>query len=172
VSAAASRWYREPMVWLLVALPLASVVATGVLMRAAGDAGPLDSAPDPVRRSAQVQESDLAADLRALELGIATTARTGTSRGTLRIERATLPAGDLLLELVHPLDASRDRVVEPTVDGATLVVGGFDSRIGWHLRLRPASAQWRLVGRWDPARPDATIALRPALGASAATEPR
>ena len=37
MTAAPARWYREPFVWLLVALPLSSVVATGMLFRAGAE---------------------------------------------------------------------------------------------------------------------------------------
>ena len=65
-----ARWFREPTVWLLVALPLASVVATIALFRAGASGVPLDAAPDAVTRSAQVQQADLDADHRALALGL------------------------------------------------------------------------------------------------------
>ena len=80
MTAPPGRWYREPMVWLLVALPLASVVATLALLRIGGAGPPLDAVPDDVRRSAQVQQADLAPDERALALGLsapATVARGG-----------------------------------------------------------------------------------------------
>lgn len=49
--------WREPMLWLVLALPLAVLVAGALTVRAAIDSGPLDSAPG-VRRTGQVQVQD------------------------------------------------------------------------------------------------------------------
>lgn len=173
----ARRWFREPMVWLLVALPLASVVATVLLIRVAGGGAPLDSAPEAVQRSAQVQQRDLTPDRRAAERGLATTARvhaldTGLA---LAIDARALPPGPYDVQLVHPGDSRGDVRATVTADvGGHLVLAAFDPAIAWRLRLSPTGGDWRLVGRWDPARPDAAVVLRPALddGAPDAGAPR
>ena len=178
MTAPPGRWYREPMVWLLVALPLASVVATLALLRIGGAGPPLDAVPDDVRRSAQIQQADLAPDERALALGLSAPARLRRDDAggmALSIDARALPAGETALHLVHPLVAGRDRVLSLRREGDTLVADGFDPSVAWRLRLVPASGEWRLVARWDPARTgDATadpeartgvdVVLRPALG--------
>ena len=57
--------WREPMVWMLVALPLGSVVASAWLIAAALRSGGDDAIADPVQGTAQIQVSDLDPDLRA-----------------------------------------------------------------------------------------------------------
>lgn len=46
--------WREPVLWLVLALPLGVLVAGALLIRTAVQAGPLESAPG-VRRMGQVQ---------------------------------------------------------------------------------------------------------------------
>lgn len=162
------RWYHEPLVWLLVALPLVGMLATFALMKA-GAGMSFDAMPDEVRRSAQVQQRDLAADERALALGYRSSARLPLDSATLEVALAGLPDGDYVFELVHPLEASRDRRAVGQRDAGVLTVPDFDPAIGWRLRLAPASGEWRLVGRWDPSSLTREADLQPAF--AAATEP-
>lgn len=165
MNAPARRWWREPMTWLLVALPLASVVATIVLVRVGGAGASFDSAPEAVQRSAQVQQRDLAADERALSLGFVASLRRVDGGVHVTLDGATgvdPPVGGLQLALVHPADAAFDRTVTLDADGRAVL--DFDPAIRWRLRLAPADATWRLVGTWAPDAPDAASPLVPALG--------
>src|SRR5687768_18603051 len=115
MSVPARRWWREPMAWLLVALPLASVVATIVLVRVGGAGATFDAAPEPVQRSAQVQQRDLAADERALALGLAGGVRAIDGGVQVRVDAGGGAGRDARLDgsvltLVHPADAARHRV--------------------------------------------------------------
>ena len=166
MTAAPARWYREPFVWLLVALPLSSVVATGMLFRAGAAGPPVDATPDDVTRSAQVQQADLAADHRALALGLSAPARLhreGAGAVALLIDAAALPPGELTLQLVHPLAAARARAVALRRAGDARVADAFDPAVAWRLRLVPASGEWRLVARWQPG--SEAVVFVPALGA-------
>ena len=67
---ARSPW-REPMVWLVAALPLASVIAAfGLLIVDRRSSGSNDLVVDPVQRTAQVQVADLGPDARAQQLAL------------------------------------------------------------------------------------------------------
>lgn len=169
MNASARRWWREPVAWLLVALPLASVAATIVLVRVGGGGASLDSAPEPVQRSAQVQQRDLAADDLALARGLAAGVRTIDGGVEVRIDEngvGRLAATGLQLTFVHPVDAARDRTVTLDAAGRAQVV--FDPAIRWRLRLAPSDATWRLVGTWLP---DAGVRDQSLLPAFAPTEP-
>lgn len=163
MNAPASSALRQPLVWLVIALPLLSVVAGVSLLFVASD--PLDAVGDSVKRTAQVQETDLSRDFETQRLGLKAQARrTGDT-----IEVAPLGAGfaravPLELILRHPLRASEDRVatLAPTRAGWTARVEGLDAGHDWILELAPTDRRWRLVGRWQAGAPNA--ALQPALG--------
>ena len=55
--------WKEPMVWLVAAIPAASVVASvALLVSAARSSGNDDAVADRVQRTAQIQVADLAPD--------------------------------------------------------------------------------------------------------------
>lgn len=155
--------WREPMVWLVTALPAAVLVAgistLVIAVRAGGD----DALPDDVRRTAQIQVADLDADARAQALGLAALLRVdGDALEVLPVSGAIDRAAPLKLRLRHPTAEAGDRdlVLTPTARGwraAHVLDGGHD----WRLEVGPDDAQWRLVGRL-PARQRAAR-LSPAL---------
>src|SRR3546814_18805327 len=60
-SPTSSPW-RQPIVWLVVALVAAAVIGGVVMVRVAGQDGPMDAVPDDVARTGQVQQADLGPD--------------------------------------------------------------------------------------------------------------
>lgn len=159
-------WYREPMLALVIGLPLTAVVAAiGTLVIAAR--GPGDAMDHAVRRVAQVQTTDLAPDRKAARQGLAATAVIDDA-GAIRLQlraAAPLPADILLLTLRHATDPRRDR------SAALAHLGGADyagrlpaprSPGAHNAVLEPADGNWRLVGRL--AEGDQRINLQPALG--------
>jgi hypothetical protein len=142
MSAAQAAW-REPMVWLMLAIPLATVVAGLSTLRVAHADG-MDAEPDEVRRTAQAQVVDLAADRHAAELGL---------RASVRVDARGQPVlslpfpGGLELRLVHPTRASGDLRWTRAADGAW-----SGPRVPAHARgrwvLEDMAHAWRLVGRW------------------------
>lgn len=154
--------WRQPLVWLVFALPAMSVVAGLALVWIAE--GPIDAVADPVRRTAQVQDIDLTPDREAGRLGLS--AKVRRDGEWLRL----MPAGSgfdreasLELMLRHPVLASQDRkvVLAPNAGGWEGRVGPLDDAHDWVLELAPVDHRWRLRGRWIARAPDA--ALRPAL---------
>jgi hypothetical protein len=137
--------WREPMVWLVAALPAATVVAGFLLLDLAGR-DRSDAVAEPVRRIAQVQQADLAADRRAAAAGL---------EATLEIERATgavevafgMP-GAWTLALAHPIDARRDRHVPLDARNGTLhgSAGPIDAA-PYTATLESRDGAWRLAGR-------------------------
>lgn len=157
--------WREPMVWLVAAIPAMSIFAGVGLLVVAIRAGGADSVSDPVRRTAQVQVADLSPDALAASLHLRAVVR--TDAGGVEV----IPVdGDfdrnisLKLTLKHPIEARADRSMElqPTATGwhagATVEIDH-----DWVLDLSPADDRWRLQGRW-PARQQATVLL-PAVDA-------
>ena len=156
--------WREPMVWLVVAIPLAAVVAsTALLVSAARSTGNNDAVTDQVRRTAQIQVEDLAPDLAARELQLAATVSVEGERISLQPDGGDFPRdAELHLSLQHPLRAEDDfeLVLQPNANGwqATHALPlGHD----WNLTLAPADGRWRLQGR--PLHNMRKASLRPVL---------
>lgn len=140
-------WYREPFMWLVVALPLSSVVG-GIGMLVLVSRGPAaDSAPEHVQRMAQVQQTDLAPDQRARALALKASGERDAAGVTLTMDAADLPA-HLMLQLVHPTDAKHDVTLVLSGTGNRWTWSGdVDTNHAWRLRLGPADGRWRLVGQ-------------------------
>jgi uncharacterized protein len=151
------RWYREPMVWLMLALPASAVIAGVVTLQIAGRAR-WDASLDPVTRVAQVQTIDRAPDERAAVRGLA---------GSLRIDRANgavvvTPVGEfaaraVVLQFAHVADATHDRDVTLVAGPNGDFAGQVElARGAYELTLSPADASFRLRGRLA-ARVDAAV---------------
>lgn len=139
------------LAWLVIALPLSSVVAGITTLVIAARAGSADAVIDPVRRTAQIQEHDLAADRRTTAFGLAAQlTRSGSGDGiVVRIQGALPPAEALTLTLAHPLAGSMDRRIQLRRDGDRRYVStqAVSADHDWNMQLAPADGNWRLVGR-------------------------
>jgi hypothetical protein len=134
------------MLWLVCALPLASVVAGVALIRLAS-AGPDARGAEAVRRTAQSQVEDLAPDFAAARAGLAATLVVERATGALALELDAAHApGPLVLR--HPADAARDRFLALAFDGARWTATGPAPLDGaWRVELRARDASWRIDGR-------------------------
>lgn len=140
---------REPMMWLVIGLPLGAILASALLIRAALLDGNDDAVADPVRRTGQIQTLDLGADERARELGLSAVVQVGEK--TVRVFPVTGPfarGAPLQLALRHPHQAAADRELrlEPDALGwqsRALIASGHD----WNLELAAQDGDWRLSGR-------------------------
>lgn len=156
--------WREPMVWLVTAIPATAVIGTiALLIAASRSAGTDDSVADRVQRTAQVQVADLGPDAVAKQRGLTAVVRSGG--GVVEV----LPvAGEfdrsatLALALNHPMRADLDRrlLLVPTSTGWR-TESSIDLAHDWNVRLGPADGQWRLQGRW--AAGEQAAYLRPAV---------
>jgi len=142
--------WREPMVWLLVAIPALAVLASVVLLVAAGrTSGNNDLVPDKVQRTGQAQVGDLGPSQRARSMGLGAVVR--VSAGAIN----AFPTGGrfdrgkpLELSLAHPLEAAQDASFElkPTALGWH-ADGNVDTGHDWNARLQPQDGAWRIEGR-------------------------
>ncbi|KAF1687125.1 nitrogen fixation protein FixH [Pseudoxanthomonas broegbernensis] len=147
---ASSPW-RQPIVWLVIALVAASVIGGVVMVTVAGRDGPMDAVPDRVQRTGQVQQSDLGPDARAAELDLSAIVRVDREAGVVealpvtgRFDRAA----PLALRLHHPLRAAEDLSLrlQPT-DTGWRAEAALDLGHDWLLQLGPDDGGWRLRGR-------------------------
>lgn len=168
---------RNPMVWLIVGLPALVIVAAFVTLVLAIRSGGSDALPDDVKRTAQIQTTDLGPDAFAAAEKLS---------AVIRIEERAidiLPAsGELLktdevrkrpvrLSLQHPTRAADDRELElrPVAHGWR-VDDTLDLSHDWRVQLVGADARWRLHGRL-PKATRATL-LQPALETQTSADAR
>lgn len=141
-------FWREPMMWLVLGLPAASVVA-GVILVSLAARDSSDSVGDVVTRTAQIQVSDLSPDARARDLRLSAIVR--VDEGFLEVLPVT---GDfergqpLRLVLRHPALAASDLELraEPTDNGWRAEVE-LSLDHDWKLEVMPEGMPWRLQGR-------------------------
>lgn len=141
--------WRIPVMWLVVGLPLASIIAGVGLVVIAVRSGGADSVTDDVQRMAQVQTTDLGPDQQAQTMKLSAVVRVDAGR----IEVIPV-SGDfdrkfsLQLTLLHPTQARDDQVLAllPSARGWQGQVPIDDSH-DWKLLLQPLDARWRLKGR-------------------------
>lgn len=156
--------WKEPMVWLVVAIPAASVVASvALLVTAARSSGNNDVVADPVQRTAQIQVADLAPDIAARERGLVAVLRIeGELIELLPLAGAFPRDAALRLDLHHPARAQDDvyLLLQPTASGwqarQSLALGH-----DWNLTVGAIDRRWRLQGRLP--RGQREVRLQPAL---------
>lgn len=156
---------KNPVLLLLIGLPVATLSA-GVATLAVIGRGGLDTVGDPVRRTAQVQQVDLAADAAAQRMGL--DGRLVLDGPMLRVDVPGVEGvTNLRLRLEHPLDAAQDAEMALRPVMGRWEAPAFDARVGWRVSLVPADNAWRLVARWP--RGAEAIELAPALAGDAPT---
>ena len=141
--------WRMPVMWLVVGLPLASIIAGVGLVITAVNTGGADSVTDKVDRMSQIQTTDLGPDNQAQVLKLSAIMRVdGGMVEVLPVTGEFKRNAPLRLSLEHPLQAQEDRMLElkPSVHGWQ-VEADIDETHDWRLQLTPADTQWRLKGR-------------------------
>lgn len=144
-----SHWWQEPMVWLIIGLPLSAVVASLFTWWIAADgADPLVAEDYYKQGMAITQTLDKEARAASLGLGMQLRVEGGELRGHLHGRLDSYP-DRLLLTLVHPTRDERDVdiVLIATDQGeyrAPLPLLPAGQR---RLILQPEDRQWRLTGR-------------------------
>jgi len=144
-----SAW-REPMVWLLVGLPLASVAIGFALLFAAVHPGREDM--ETVRNVTKVgkllvaaQDAEPATPIETMGLVLRTK---GDMIEAVPVDGEFPRGGKLELKLVSG-DAQEERRYElsPSELGWR-GVGSVENDRDWTVELRPDSAAWTMHGRW------------------------
>jgi len=158
-----SAW-REPMVWLIAAIPTAAVIATvALLVTASRSSGNNDAVADKVQRTAQVQVADLGPDALARQRHLSAVVRTG--KGVVDVVPVDGDFGrdkPLRLSLHHPARADLDRrfTLAP-MDTGWRIAADVDLSHDWNAQLEPEDGAWRLQGRWIAKQQ--AVYLRPTL---------
>lgn len=141
--------WREPMVWLVVGVPLAAVIGGLWLVAVAIRSGGGDSTRDDVRRTGQIQVADLGPDARASELRLRAVMQVfGEQVRVFPVSGEWQRSESLALTLVHPQREADDRtiVLAPDDNGwhaDAMLEAGHD----WIVHLGDARGSWRIRGR-------------------------
>lgn len=159
--------HREPMVWLIIALPAAVVVAGLVTLGIAikhKDGGDVN---DVVDRTAKMQRTDLGADENAAKLGLTALLRERDGRVEIvPMAGAWQRQNPLKLLAEHPTDSAQDRTLEltPQPGGNWLSSTEFETerRNDWKLMLSDGAESWRLRARMP--KDQLSAVLTPAIG--------
>ncbi|WP_372017996.1 FixH family protein [Pseudoxanthomonas sp. 10H] len=157
--------WRNPVMWLVVGLPLLSIVAGVGLVIVATHTGGADSVTDPVRRVAQIQTTDLGPDAAARKLGLSAVLR--VEDGIVEVLPATgrfARDRPLRLLLEHPTRQAEDLQLElPPGGPGWRLQQAVDPQHDWVVQLHAADGSWRLHGRLP--RQQHAARLAPSLGA-------
>lgn len=156
-----SKW-SNPVMWLVVGLPLLSMVfGIGLVVVANRDSD--DAIVDKVQRTAQIQVADLGPDALAAQRGLSAVVRVGKGAIEVIPVKGEFDRGaPLKLSLLHPAHSSDDRVLTlaPT-DTGWRVQQDVDLGNEWNVRLEPADGRWRILGRLPKGQQ--AVLLQPAL---------
>lgn len=146
-----TRWHKEPMVWLLIALPLSAVIGGALtIWLAAHNADPLVSDDYYKVGMAPLQRTER--DVKATALGLS--AELQSQGGSLHVRLAgnlASPPQGLTLVLAHPSDATADvhlflmPAAPGTYQGPLPDLPAGKRR----LILEPTTGEWRLTGEWQ-----------------------
>lgn len=154
-------FWREPILWLVVGLPLTAVVASAVMIHLALR-DPADASGGTTRRIAQMQLEDLSWDREAARRGVRVQLEADAVRGEIRVWLAPEHVQPTALDLVmrHPTQAAQDRALALVRDGAQW--RGQTSRWvathAWDLQLVAPAQFWRVAGRLSPRETHALLA--------------
>lgn len=142
-------WWKERMIWLIIALPVSAVVAgIATVFIAAHD--PDDLVKSEYVKSGMTVEAPREALDRAARLGLAATTAYRDGRLEVRLTPPGLAGDALSLTLVHPTQAEQDKKILLNAIGqgkyqAQVVLMGQGKR---HVFLEPQDRSWRLEGDW------------------------
>ncbi|MEO5962844.1 MAG: FixH family protein [Thermomonas sp.] len=144
---------REPMVWLVIALPLAAVISSLWLVMLSMRGGSIDSVADDVQRTGQIQTTDLGPDARAAQLKLSAVLQ--SEAGMLRVFPASgeFRRGEpLQLKLLHPHEQESDEILTLVPDDLGWQVKyTADPGHDWNVQVgdgdEKSDGSWRLRGR-------------------------
>lgn len=142
--------WRQPMMWLVVGLPAATVIGLVSLVIIAAGPGSTDSIDTSVQRTGRMQTADLGPDQAAARMQLSALLR--LDRDTL--ELLPLHAGfdtgkPLRLAMRHPVRAELDRefLLQPAGGNWRAPAPDLALDHDWTLQLAPEGGAWRLQGR-------------------------
>jgi hypothetical protein len=150
-------WFRQPLVWMLIAIP-GSAVVFGIYMIYLAISTADGLVVDDYYKEGLAINQQIARDARAAELALAAEIEIDAGSGHVKVvfDQGRLPAApdDLLLALRHPTREVHDIDVPLQAVSPQQYVGTANGGVHpgiWHLELHDAAfddvSGWRLTGR-------------------------
>jgi hypothetical protein len=146
-----SRWWNEPMVWLIIALPIAAVIG-GITTVVIAYRNADTPAMGDYAKVGKGFEMVLDRERKAAELGVGATLAAEPGRLTLNLEGQLASApSQLTLTLGHPTDSRQDMVLQMIAQGAGVYTANYaEIPAGKRkLELMPSDQAWRITGLWQ-----------------------
>ena len=84
--------WRQPIVWLMVALVGAAIAGSIWLLKVAGNGDSIDAVPDEVQRTGQTQQTDLGPDAAAAQRKLGAIVRIDVEKGFVMLRLLMTPA--------------------------------------------------------------------------------
>ena len=157
-------FWKEPMVWLVWGLPLASVVAGLWLVVTAVRAGGADPVIDDVQRVSQIQTTDLGPDEAAAARKLSAIVQIRADHVELvPVTGEFAGTSPLVLTLAHPTEAAKDTTLTLARDTAGWTAPAqIDTSHDWNVQLATQDGLWRIRGRLQ--KDTQAVRLAPARG--------
>jgi hypothetical protein len=156
----AGSWKREPLVWMLIAIPFSAVVMGVVMITLAIQSSSGLVVDDYYKKGKQINRV-LARDKFAYELGLAAGFKIETD-GSIAIRFAPevqiIPGDKIVLELIHATMPGLDQKLIMQRNETHLLTGEINlpGKGRWNLYLQ--TADWRLTGSLQyPQQPTADL---------------
>ena len=162
------RWYAEPWVWLLIALPMSAVIGGMITIYLAVTTSDGLVVDDYYKRGKAIN-MDLARDAAAASYGLR--ARLDLDRVNRRIllsldSHDNLSPAQVRFSLLHPTLPGNDQVIMLLPAGECTYAGTLQEVLdsNWYVQLE--ADDWRLSGALQTPR-DSVVVLTPAVAAPA-----
>ncbi|PJK13989.1 nitrogen fixation protein FixH [Lysobacteraceae bacterium NML07-0707] len=160
---------REPMLLLVIGLPLVVVIASFITLYLAITSGDVAESRDEVQKLGRVlQETNLGPDEQAKSLGLTALVRERDGKvEVVPMAGRWQRQNPLKLLAEHPIDSNKDRTLEmsPQPGGTWLSSSAFESerQNDWKFSLSDTDGSWRLRGRMP--KDQLSAVLTPAVAA-------
>ncbi len=157
-------WHREPLVWMVIALPAAAVVA-GLVTLWIAVSGRDDVVRDDFRQAGRSVHPDPRRDNAAVVAGVrarvALDGASGQVSVDITLDRGPQPDG-LVLILSHATRSDLDRLVRLEREGDAWQGSTARFETGhWYVEVTPSDRAWRLTGDFKGAA--ARLQMEPGL---------
>jgi len=143
-------WYRHRWPWLLMAGPVAVIIAGAITMWISFSGADALVVDDYYKQGKAINQ-DLRRDRQAAMMGLSLTLRFDAVSGALLGQvRGIDRAGALNLSLIHPTMPEKDLklLAVPDQQGKFSVALPLLERALWKIQLEDTARTWRLLGSW------------------------
>ena len=146
---AGERWYRQPMVWMIIAIPLSAVIMGGVMLSLSISSFDGLVADDYYKKGKEINrvlERDSYA--RAYDLSATVTiSPSGEVLAEIKHEPGLLRPDQVELKLLHRTRSGLDKTVSLEAFGSQHYRGNVESLVASHWLVQLETDNWRITGQ-------------------------